>query len=80
MATAQAQHLLNKISTELVKSKLRETTGAACKYGAFGLPTTVAHVDGKTYMLFGSDRMELLAYLLGEKWMGPVPPTLNARL
>lgn len=80
MATAQAQHLLNKISTELVKSKLRETIGAACKYGAFGLPTTVAHVDGKTYMLFGSDRMELLAYLLGEKWMGPVPPTLNARL
>lgn len=80
MSTAQAQHLLKKISTELVKNKLRETTGAACKYGAFGLPTTVAHVDGKTYMLFGSDRMELLAYLLGEKWMGPVPPTLNARL
>nr|XP_034374650.1 glutathione S-transferase kappa 1-like isoform X2 [Arvicanthis niloticus] len=80
MSTAQAQHFLEKIPTEPVKNKLRETTEAACKYGAFGLPTTVAHVDGKTYMLFGSDRMELLAYLLGEKWMGPVPPTLNARL
>lgn len=33
MSTAQAQHLLKKISTELVKNKLRETTGAACKYG-----------------------------------------------
>lgn len=80
MSTAQAQHFLEKISTEQVKNKLRETTDAACKYGAFGLPTTVAHVDDKTYMLFGSDRMECLAYLLGEKWMGPVPPTLNARL
>lgn len=80
MSTAQAQHFLEKISTQLVKNKLRETTEAACKYGAFGLPTTVAHVDGKTYMLFGCDRMELLACLLGEKWMGPMPPTLNARL
>lgn len=80
MSTVQAQYFLEKIPTESVKNKLRETTEAACKYGAFGLPTTVAHVDGKTYMLFGSDRMELLAYLLGEKWMGPVPPTLNARL
>lgn len=80
MSTVQAQHFLEKISTQQVKNKLRENTDAACKYGAFGLPTTVAHVDGKTYMLFGSDRLELLAYLLGEKWMGPVPPTLNARL
>ncbi|XP_036037558.1 glutathione S-transferase kappa 1 isoform X1 [Onychomys torridus] len=80
MSTEQAQGLLGKIATAQVKSKLRETTEAACKYGAFGLPTTVAHVDGKTYMLFGSDRMELLAYLLGEKWMGPVPPTQCSRL
>ncbi|GAB1290743.1 Glutathione S-transferase kappa 1 [Apodemus speciosus] len=80
MSTAQAQHFLENITTDQVKNKLRETTEAACKYGAFGLPTTVAHVDDKTYMLFGSDRLELLAYLLGEKWMGPVPPTQKARL
>lgn len=80
MSTAQAQHFLESITTDQVKNKLRETTEAACKYGAFGLPTTVAHVDGKTYMFFGSDRMELLAYLLGEKWMGPAPPTPNAKL
>jgi glutathione S-transferase kappa 1 len=79
--TVEAQHFLEKISTEQVKNKLRETTEAASKHGAFGLPTTVAHVDGKTYMSpCGSDRIELLAYLLGYKWMGPVPPTLNARL
>lgn len=33
MSTAQAQHFLEKISTEQVKNKLRETTDAACKYG-----------------------------------------------
>ncbi|XP_051007599.1 glutathione S-transferase kappa 1-like [Acomys russatus] len=80
MSAERAQSVLEKVPTEQVKNKLKETTEAACKYGAFGLPVTVAHVDSKTYMLFGSDRMELLAYLLGEKWMGPVPPTPNARL
>ncbi|XP_027799207.2 glutathione S-transferase kappa 1 isoform X1 [Marmota flaviventris] len=80
LSAEQAQGLLEMISTAEVKKKLREVTEVACKYGAFGLPVTVAHVDGQTHVLFGSDRMELLAYLLGEKWMGPVPPTLNARL
>ncbi|XP_001489979.1 glutathione S-transferase kappa 1 isoform X1 [Equus przewalskii] len=80
MSMAQAQGLLGKISTPQVKNQLKETTEAACKYGAFGLPITVVHLDGQTHMLFGSDRMELLAYLLGEKWMGPVPPAINARL
>ncbi|XP_011796751.1 PREDICTED: glutathione S-transferase kappa 1 isoform X5 [Colobus angolensis palliatus] len=80
MSAEQAQGLLEKISTPKVKNQLKETTEAACRYGAFGLPITVAHVDGQTHMIFGSDRMELLAYLLGEKWMGPVPPAVNARL
>uniref|UniRef100_A0A8D2CRM9 Glutathione S-transferase kappa n=1 Tax=Sciurus vulgaris TaxID=55149 RepID=A0A8D2CRM9_SCIVU len=80
LSAEQAQGLLGMISTAEVKKRLMEVTEVACKYGAFGLPVTVAHVDGQTHMLFGSDRMELLAYLLGEKWMGPVPPALNARL
>ncbi|XP_047418614.1 glutathione S-transferase kappa 1 isoform X2 [Sciurus carolinensis] len=80
LSAEQAQGLLGMISTAEVKKKLMEVTEVACKYGAFGLPVTVAHVDDQTHMLFGSDRMELLAYLLGEKWMGPVPPALNARL
>ncbi|XP_012302957.1 glutathione S-transferase kappa 1 [Aotus nancymaae] len=80
MSAEQAQGLLEKSSTSKVKNQLKETTEAACRYGAFGLPITVAHVDGQTHMIFGSDRMELLAYLLGEKWMGPVPPAMNARL
>lgn len=80
MSTEQARRILEKTSTPQVKNQLKETTEAACKYGAFGLPVTVAHVDGQTHMLFGSDRMELLAHLLGEKWMGPVPPAVESRL
>ncbi|KAF6276006.1 glutathione S-transferase kappa 1 [Rhinolophus ferrumequinum] len=80
MSIEQARRILEKTSTPQVKNQLKETTEAACKYGAFGLPITVAHVDGQTHMLFGSDRMELLAYLLGEKWMGPVPPVVESRL
>ncbi|XP_069444719.1 glutathione S-transferase kappa 1 isoform X3 [Ovis canadensis] len=64
MSMEQAQELLKRVSTPQVKNQLKETTEAACKYGAFGLPITVAHLHDETHMLFGSDRMELLAYLL----------------
>ncbi|XP_045144670.1 LOW QUALITY PROTEIN: glutathione S-transferase kappa 1 [Echinops telfairi] len=80
MSREQAQGILEKISSPKVKNQLKESTEAACKHGAFGLPITVAHVDGQTHMLFGSDRMELLAFLLGEKWMGPVPTASHARM
>ncbi|XP_043823740.1 glutathione S-transferase kappa 1 isoform X2 [Dromiciops gliroides] len=76
----QAKGLLERCSTEEVKKKLRETTETACKYGAFGLPMVVVHVDNKSHMLFGSDRMELLAHLLGEQWLGPVPSTVKGKL
>ncbi|XP_057589852.1 glutathione S-transferase kappa 1 isoform X1 [Hippopotamus amphibius kiboko] len=80
MSAGQAQELLGRVSTPQVKNQLKETTEAACRYGAFGLPVTVVHLDDESHVLFGSDRMELLAHLLGEKWMGPVPPAVNARL
>nr|XP_045016602.1 glutathione S-transferase kappa 1-like [Jaculus jaculus] len=80
LAAEQARGLLEKISTAPVKNQLRETIEAACKYGAFGVPVTVVHMDGQTHMLFGSDRLELLAHLLGEKWMGPAPPGVSAQI
>lgn len=50
----QAQTLLEKISTSKMKNKLKDTTEAACEYGAFVVPVTVAHQDGQTNMLLGS--------------------------
>ncbi|XP_074049600.1 glutathione S-transferase kappa 1 [Macrotis lagotis] len=76
----QAKFLLEKCSTDKVKNKLKETTDTAYNYGAFGLPTIVVHVDNKSHMLFGSDRMELLAHMLGEQWLGPVPSTKKGKL
>uniref|UniRef100_A0A8C0R410 DSBA-like thioredoxin domain-containing protein n=1 Tax=Canis lupus dingo TaxID=286419 RepID=A0A8C0R410_CANLU len=56
MSTEQAQTLLEKISTPKVENKLKETTAAASKYGAFELPVTVAHLFGQP------------TCWLGEKW------------
>ncbi|XP_060012472.1 glutathione S-transferase kappa 1 isoform X3 [Lagenorhynchus albirostris] len=81
MSTGRARELLERVSTPQVKNQLKETTDAACKYGAFGLPVTVAHLDDETYMLFGSDRMELLAHLLGKLQVHaelPLTPPLRA--
>ncbi|XP_075204768.1 glutathione S-transferase kappa 1-like [Anomaloglossus baeobatrachus] len=68
-----AKKLLATISSPEVKNKLKETTEKALAYGVFGMPSIVAHIDGKPELFFGSDRFELLAHQLGEKWLGPVP-------
>ncbi|XP_077311522.1 glutathione S-transferase kappa 1 [Lithobates pipiens] len=68
-----AKKALASISSPEVKNKLKETTENALKYGIFGMPSIVAHINGKPQLYFGSDRFELLAHNLGEKWYGPVP-------
>ncbi|XP_069609742.1 glutathione S-transferase kappa 1-like [Ranitomeya imitator] len=73
MSEDLAKKLLTTITTPEIKNKLKETTDKALEYGVFGMPSIVAHIDGKPELFFGSDRFELLAHLLGEKWLGPVP-------
>ncbi|KAG9484917.1 hypothetical protein GDO78_008168 [Eleutherodactylus coqui] len=68
-----AKKLLSTITSPEVKSKLKETTDKALEYGVFGMPSIVAHINGRPELFFGSDRFELLAHMLGEKWLGPVP-------
>uniref|UniRef100_A0A8C0U8F4 Glutathione S-transferase kappa 1 n=1 Tax=Cyanistes caeruleus TaxID=156563 RepID=A0A8C0U8F4_CYACU len=68
-----SQKALEMISSPTVKDRLKETTAEALKYGAFGMPAVVAHYDGKPHLFFGSDRLELLGSIIGEKWLGPVP-------
>ncbi|XP_015272753.1 PREDICTED: glutathione S-transferase kappa 1 [Gekko japonicus] len=69
----QAKKLLDMSTTPEVKNRLKTITDEALRYGAFGLPSVVAHVNGEPQLFFGSDRLELLADILGEKWLGPVP-------
>ncbi|XP_053156408.1 glutathione S-transferase kappa 1 isoform X1 [Hemicordylus capensis] len=68
-----AQKLLEMSPSSEVKNRLKATTDEALKYGAFGMPSIVAHVDGEPHLFFGSDRLELLGHVLGERWLGPVP-------
>ncbi|KAM6139879.1 glutathione S-transferase kappa 1-like [Pterocles gutturalis] len=73
LSSELAQKLLETISSPAVKNRLKETTEEAIKYGAFGMPAVVAHLNGEPHLFFGSDRLELLGSVLGEKWLGPVP-------
>ncbi|XP_075698547.1 glutathione S-transferase kappa 1 [Rhinoderma darwinii] len=68
-----AKKLFSTITSPEVKNKLKETTDKALAYGVFGMPSIVAHISEKPEMFFGSDRFELLAHQLGEKWLGPMP-------
>ncbi|CAI9592006.1 unnamed protein product [Staurois parvus] len=65
MSEDNAKKVLATISSPEVKNKLKETTDIALKYGVFGMPSIVAHINGKPEMYFGSDRFELLAHKLG---------------
>ncbi|NXL94671.1 GSTK1 transferase, partial [Alectura lathami] len=73
LSSELAQKLLEMSSSPAVKNRLKETTEEALKYGAFGMPAVVAHFNEEPHLFFGSDRLELLASVIGEKWLGPVP-------
>ncbi|KAM9627735.1 glutathione S-transferase kappa 1 [Morphnus guianensis] len=73
LSSELSQKLLEMISSPAVKNRLKETTEEAIKYGAFGMPAVVAHFNGEPHLFFGSDRLELLGSVIGEKWLGPVP-------
>ncbi|NWQ75620.1 GSTK1 transferase, partial [Columbina picui] len=66
LSSEVAQKQLETISSPAVKNRLKETTEEALKYGAFGVPTVVAHFNGKPHLFFGSDRLELLGSIIGE--------------
>ncbi|XP_064011892.1 glutathione S-transferase kappa 1-like [Pogoniulus pusillus] len=80
LSSELAQKLLEMTSTPAVKNQLKETTDEAIKYGAFGMPAFVVRVNGEPQLFFGSDRIELLGSIIGEKWLGPVPSVPSPRM
>ncbi|XP_062321885.1 LOW QUALITY PROTEIN: glutathione S-transferase kappa 1-like [Osmerus eperlanus] len=72
--------LLKLSQSQQIKDKLKSSTENALEYGAFGFPMVVCHVNGKTEAFFGSDRFELMAHCIGEKWEGPQPSKASAKL
>ncbi|XP_054477653.1 glutathione S-transferase kappa 1-like [Anoplopoma fimbria] len=80
LSDSEIKEVLQLSTSKEIKDKLKSATQNALDYGAFGFPMVVCHVNGKPDMFFGSDRFELMAHCIGEKWLGPQPDKSAAKL
>lgn len=80
LTESEIKEVLNMYTSQKIKDKLKSSSEAALEYGSFGFPMIVCHVNGKPEMFFGSDRFELMAHCIGEKWLGPQPDKSAAKL
>ncbi|KAI4896917.1 hypothetical protein NFI96_031610 [Prochilodus magdalenae] len=80
LSASEVEELLKLAKSQPIKDKLKNATAEAMDHKAFGFPLTVCHVDGKKEVFFGSDRFELMAHIIGEKWLGPQPEKATAKL
>lgn len=65
-----ASKCLTRSQSEEVTKQLDQSSSDALSFGAFGAPTTIAHLESGPVMFFGCDRIELLAHTLGQKYHG----------
>ncbi|KAL6109328.1 gstk1 [Pungitius sinensis] len=80
LSDSEIKEVLELSSSKEIKDKLKSATQNALDYGAFGFPLVVCHVNGKPEVFFGSDRFELMAHCIGEKWLGPQPDKSASKL
>ncbi|KAK5892193.1 hypothetical protein CesoFtcFv8_012596 [Champsocephalus esox] len=80
LSDSEIKELLELSNSKEIKNKLKSSTQNSLDYGAFGFPLVVCHLNGKPELFFGSDRFELMAHCIGEKWLGPLPDQPAAKL
>ncbi|XP_040021775.1 glutathione S-transferase kappa 1 [Gasterosteus aculeatus] len=80
LSDGEIKEVLELSSSKEIKDKLKSATKNALDHGAFGFPLLVCHVNGKPEVFFGSDRFELMAHCIGEKWLGPQPDKSASKL
>ncbi|XP_078027753.1 glutathione S-transferase kappa 1-like isoform X1 [Epinephelus lanceolatus] len=80
LSDSDIEEALKLYTSKEIKDKLKNATQDALNHGAFGFPMVVCHLNGKPEMFFGSDRFELMAHCIGEKWLGPQPNKSAAKL
>lgn len=80
LSDSEIKEALKMSTSKEIKDKLKSVTQEALDHGAFGFPLVVCHVNEKPEMFFGSDRFELMAHCIGEKWLGPQPNKSAAKL
>jgi len=73
--------LMKAREDKAVAERLKAVTNEALELGTFGAPTIVVRdsSNGRDF-IFGSDRMEVLAWMLGEKWEGPLRELAASKL
>ncbi|PIO60697.1 hypothetical protein TELCIR_17798 [Teladorsagia circumcincta] len=59
---------IDQIDSKFAVDQLKKNTDAALDTGAFGAPWIVVHKDGEEHTFFGSDRLHLIAHLIGQKF------------
>jgi len=78
---AEVSDLLKASADRSVADKLKEVTKEALDLEAFGAPTIIIRdKDNKKQLFFGSDRFEVLAWMLGEKYEGPLRELAASKL
>uniref|UniRef100_A0A8C1EL32 Glutathione S-transferase kappa 1 n=2 Tax=Cyprinus carpio TaxID=7962 RepID=A0A8C1EL32_CYPCA len=80
LSANEVEEILTLSKSQPIKDKLKSVTEEALEHKCFGFPCTVCYVNGKTEVFFGSDRFELMAYCIGEKWVGPQPANPTAKM
>ncbi|XP_058603839.1 glutathione S-transferase kappa 1-like [Onychostoma macrolepis] len=80
LSANEVEEILTLSKSQPIKDKLKTVTQEALEYKCFGFPFIVCHVNGKAKVFFGSDRFELMAYFIGEKWVGPHPDKPTAQM
>mmetsp|Transcript_32500 Transcript_32500/g.63514 ORF Transcript_32500/g.63514 Transcript_32500/m.63514 type:complete len:240 (+) Transcript_32500:101-820(+) len=73
----EAKKLMASVSTAAVKNALKANTKEALKRGVFGSPSFWieggAKPHAEPFLVFGSDRFEQIAHILGLEWSGVNP-------
>lgn len=72
--------LIQASQAESAATALEATGKEALKYGAFGVPTYVAHLPDKPITFFGTDRLFLLCHYLNEPFPGPLNDLKSSKL
>ncbi|KAK5977820.1 Glutathione S-transferase kappa 1, partial [Trichostrongylus colubriformis] len=60
--------LIDQMDCDYAATELEQNTKTALDTGAFGAPWIVVHKDGEEHTFFGSDRLHLIAHLIGQKF------------
>ena len=76
----EIEGLIQSSLTENAAAALEKTSQEALKYGAFGVPTYVAHLPKGPIMFFGTDRLFMLCHYLNVSFPGPLNTLKSSKL